>query len=143
MYDDMIEGGGGGGGGRPWPRGTKLADELDRRLAGDEPLDEVIDWWSNSWRAAIRLRKIFPHGDKDVQPKNFSDHEFAAFMASMLCGCGYEAENGNANKVTDLRWFWSNTGIDGAKVAADADYAWQLMEEWIERLERARAVLRS
>ena len=142
MYE-TIGSGGGGGDGRPRRRGTRLAPELDRRLAGDEPLDDIIDWWTDSWRAAIRLRKIFPHGDEHVQPKNFSDNEFAAFMASMLCGCGYEAENGNANKVTDLRWFWSNTGIDGAKVAADADYAWQLMEEWIERLERARAVLRN
>jgi hypothetical protein len=133
----------GGDDGRPWRRGTRLAPELDRRLAGDEPLDDIIDWWHESWRAALRLRKIFPHGDKDVQPKNFSDHEFAAFMASMLCGCSCEVERGNANKVVDLQWLWSNTGIDGAKVAADADYAWQLMEEFIERLERARAVLRS
>jgi hypothetical protein len=140
MYDDLIEG---GGGGRPWPRGTKLADELDRRLAGDEPLTKVINWWTDSWSATVSLHKIFPYGDKDIQPRNFSDHEFAAFMASMLCGCFYEAENGNAKKVTDLRWLRSNTGIDGAKVAADADYAWQLMEEWIERLERARAVLRN
>ena len=46
---DMI--GSSGGDGRPWRRGTRLAPELDRRLAGDEPLDEIICWWDDSWRA--------------------------------------------------------------------------------------------
>jgi hypothetical protein len=72
----------GGDDGRPRRRGTSLAPELDRRLAGDEPLDEIIRWWHDSWRAAVRLRKVFPHGDEHVQPKNFSDNELRR-----LCHC--------------------------------------------------------
>jgi hypothetical protein len=41
-----------GGDGRPWRRGTSLAAELDRKLAGDEPLTDVVVWWHDSWRAS-------------------------------------------------------------------------------------------
>ena len=33
----------GGSGEQPGRRGTSLAPELDRKLVGDEPLDEIID----------------------------------------------------------------------------------------------------
>jgi hypothetical protein len=42
-----VECGNGGGGGLPERRrGTRLAPELDAKLAGNEPLNTVIDWWS-------------------------------------------------------------------------------------------------
>ena len=41
MYSES--GGGGGGGRQPRRRGTSLAAELDRRLAGDEYLGDIID----------------------------------------------------------------------------------------------------
>jgi hypothetical protein len=57
-------------------------------LPGDEPLEEVIFWWDNSWRSALRLRKVDPHGDYHIQPKDFSDNELACFVIAITSGCG-------------------------------------------------------
>jgi hypothetical protein len=126
----------GGGDGRPWRRGTRLAPELDRRLAGDEPLDEIIGWWNDSWRAAIRLRKVFPHGDENVQPKNFSDNELAAFVINITSGCGID------DRGATLHWLWPMLGFDGARMS-DAAYAETVRDKYWTQLENARAALRN
>jgi hypothetical protein len=79
--------GGAGGDGRPWRRGTKLAAELDRRLAGAEDLCDVIFWWHDAWRAAVRLA-LKSRDTEDIQPWNFSDNELACFVIAMTSGCG-------------------------------------------------------
>jgi hypothetical protein len=61
--------------GRPWRRrGTSLAAELDRKLAGDEYLGDVISWWHDSWRATAGLYVKFVQGEDDFRPGRFSDH---------------------------------------------------------------------
>ena len=147
MYDDMIEGGGGGGGGRPWRRGTRLAPELDRRLAGDEPLDEVIIWWHDSWRAALRRRKVDPDGDYHAQPRNFSDNELACFVIAITSGCGSEAdEDGTAqhtaNQLAELQPLWTSLGFEGARMV-DPAYAKAVRDKYWTTLENARAAFRN
>jgi hypothetical protein len=102
MYE-TIGSGGGGDDGRPRRRGTSLAPELDRRLAGDEPLEEAIFWWHDSWRASVRLRKVLPHGDENVQPRNFSDNELACFVIAVTSGCGSEVDETDEDKATSIR----------------------------------------
>ena len=134
----------GGGDGRPWRRGTRLAPELDRRLAGDEPLEEAIFWWHDSWRAAVRLRKVFPHGDEHVQPKNFSDNELAAFVIAVTSGCGSEAGDDNtaaANKLAKSQRLWTQLGFEAAKMV-DPAYAGAVRDKYWTTLENARATLR-
>jgi hypothetical protein len=65
------DGGGGGGGFLPERRGTRLAAELDRRLASDEPLYGIVDWCIEAWCARVRVYLAFPNGggEGDVQPK--------------------------------------------------------------------------
>jgi hypothetical protein len=150
MYDDMIEGGGGGGG-LPPRRGTRLAAELDRRLAGNEPLDKIICWWDDSWRAAIRLREIFPHGDENVQPRNFSDNERACFVIVITSGCGGEADETDEDKATrihtakqlaGLQRLWIKLGFEGAKMV-DPAYAEAVRDKYWTTLENARTALQA
>jgi hypothetical protein len=142
---DRIES---GGDGRPWRRrGTSLAPELDRKLAGDEPLDEVIGWWISSWRAATGLYIKFVQGKEDIHPgrfsdhpSNFSDNEFAVFMVSVLSdGCGTVNSD---NRIADLHALGpSLLELDTAKLGDDA-YVGQGMRKYLERLIEARAALR-
>ena len=123
----------GDAGGGWQPRcGTRLAAELDRRLAGDEPLDEIIEWWDDAWRAAIRLRKVFPHGDENVQPRNFSDNELAVFVIAITSGCGID------DRGATLHWLWSMLGFDSARMS-DAAYAETVRDKYWTQLENARA----
>jgi hypothetical protein len=131
MYDEVI-GGGGGGDGRPWHRGTRLAAELDRRLAGDEPLDEVVIWWHDEWRAALRLRKVLSHGYDDIHPKNFSANEFAAFVIAVTISCD------DNDRGATLHWLWPVLGVDGTKMS-DATYAETVRNKFWTQLENARA----
>src|SRR6516225_4943672 len=91
----------------PRRRGTKLAPELDRRLGTNEDLVDVIEWWHEAWRAALRLSLTF-HRTEDCQPKNFSDNELAVFVLVMTSGCGID------NRGTELHWLWSMLGFDCA-----------------------------
>jgi hypothetical protein len=146
MYE-VIGGGDDRGDGRPWPRGTRLAPELDRRLAGDEPLDEIICWWDDSWRTAIRLRKVLPHGYEDIQPRNFSDNELACFVIAITSGCGSEAdEDGTAqhtaNQLAELQRLWTSLGFEGARMV-DPAYAKAVRDKYWTTLENARAAFRN
>ena len=142
---DMI--GSSGGDGRPWRRGTRLAPELDRRLAGDEPLDEIICWWDDSWRTAIRLRKVLPHGYEDIQPRNFSDNELACFIIAITSGCdSSEADETTrirtANQLAGLQRLWTKLGFEGAKMV-DPAYAKAVRDKYWTTLENARAAFRN
>jgi hypothetical protein len=145
MYDDFENGGGGGGGGgQPRKRGTSLAVELDRKLAGDEYLGDIIDWWDDSWRARARLYVKFVGGNENIRhgnfsdhPDNFSDNESAVHMVCVLSGCGRDN-----NRIADLDFLWSRRGIDSAKLADDT-YVSQLMQKFIAKLENARTELRN
>jgi len=138
--------GSGGGDGQPRRRGTRLATELDRRLAGDEFLGDVIDWWSNTWRASGELYMTFAYGDEAIRPSvfsdhlaNFSDNEFTCFMISTLSGCcGGDGDDG---RVAKLDFLWPMAGLDGAKMT-DTAYARQVMLKFITKLEAARTELR-
>jgi hypothetical protein len=139
-----VEGGNtGGGGGRRLPerRGTRLALELDRRLASDEPLDKVIGWWHDAWRSALHLFVMFAAASgnealvAEFQPENFSDNEYAVFIVSMLSGCGVD------DRATALHWFWPKVGLDAAKVTEPA-YAQGAMGRFLDRLLAARAELK-
>jgi hypothetical protein len=150
MYDD-FEIGGGDGDGRPWRRGTRLAPELDRRLAGDEDLCDIIDWWHDSWRANLRLRKVDPQGDYHVQPKNFSDNELACFVIAVTSGCGSEPDQTEEDKATSLRtanqlaevqWLCAKLGFEAAKMV-DPAYAYAARDKYWTTLENARAASRN
>jgi hypothetical protein len=136
-----VEGGNGsGGGGRPERRkGTRLAPELDRRLAGDEPLDKAIEWWHDEWRGATRMHIAFAFGNEAIvdgfQPVNFSDNEFAVFMIATLSGCGVD------DRAAQLHWLWPMAGLDAAKMT-DATYAREAMGKYIDQLIAARTELR-
>jgi hypothetical protein len=137
-----VEGSVGGGGGR-WPerRGTRLAPELDRKLAGDEPLNEVIHWWDEEWRAAVRLRRVLPHGDENVQPRNFSDNELAAFVIAITSGCGSGPDGKNTIKqLAELQWLWTKLGFEVVRMS-DATYAEAVRDKYWTQLETARAEL--
>ena len=123
----------------PWRRGTRLAAELDRRLAGDESLDNVVDWWTAEWCNRARLRVEFPDGggDGDVQPVNFSANEHTVFMISTLNG-----RYGADDKTVVIHSLWPMAEVDGARIMTDAAYARQVMKKYIERLVAARAELR-
>jgi hypothetical protein len=144
MYDLGGESGGGGGndGRPPRRRGTKLAPELDRRLAGDEDVGNIIGWWHDTWRETTRMHIDFSAGSKAaveaLQPRNFSDNEIICFMISMLSGCcGDEYDDGRA---IYLRSIWPKLGFDDAKML-DPAYAREAMGKYIDRLIAARATL--
>jgi hypothetical protein len=86
---DMLEitGGGGGGGKQPRRHGTKLAPELNRRLASDEDLCNIIRWWHHAWRETTRMHIKFTAGSEAaveaLQPRNFSDNELACFVTAI------------------------------------------------------------
>jgi hypothetical protein len=140
MYDEGIEGGGGGGRRPERRKGTRLAPELDRRLAGDEPLDAIIGWWDDKWHSATRMLLMFAatSGNESVieefQPGNFSDTEYAVFLISLLSGCSVD------DRATQLHWFWPKVGLDAAKMT-DPAYAQGAMGRFIDRLLAARAEL--
>jgi hypothetical protein len=145
MYGTLGSGGGGGGG-EPRRRGTSLAAELDRRLAGDEFLGDVIDWWSNTWRARAELYMKFTHGDEAIRPDVFSDHlanfsnnEFAVYMISVISGCGSDNLD---NRIAELYTLAPMLGLDSAKLADDA-YVREIARKFIAKLEAARTELRN
>jgi hypothetical protein len=82
-----------------------------------------------------------PARDENVQPRNFSDNEFAAFMISMICGCNYEINERDVKKVADLQWLWSNTELDCARMS-DAAYTETVQDKYWTQLENAREALR-
>jgi hypothetical protein len=67
-------------------KGSKVAPELDRKLAGDEPLLEVADWYTKTHFA-------LPGPDLDeyllLYGMDFTAKEFAALS---LCREGYQSE---------------------------------------------------
>jgi hypothetical protein len=112
MYVESGNGGGGGGGHLPERRGTRFAPELDRRLAGNEPLSAVLNWWDDEWRAAMRVQVEFSSSMKDpgikaLRPENFSDNEWLAFTFSALnsCYCGADPSEYSES-------YWPMLGID-------------------------------
>jgi hypothetical protein len=119
----------------PRRRGTKLAPELDRRLGTNEDLVDVIEWWHEAWRAALRLSLTF-HRTEDCQPKNFSDNELAVFVLVMTSGCGID------NRGTELHWLWSMLGFDCAKMS-DPGYAETVQDKYWTRLEAFREAQRN
>ena len=121
----------------PRRRGTKLAPELDRRLGTNEDLVDVIEWWHEAWRAALRLSLTF-RITGDCQPKNFSDNELAVHVISLVSGCG---DDNADNRIANLDFLWPHLGLDGAKLA-DPAYVEQVILEFIAKLETARTELR-
>jgi hypothetical protein len=138
----MYVGEGNSGGGRPErPRGTRFAAELDRRLASDEPLHAIIDWWNDERRRVFDTLLTFASASGDVslveefQPGNFSDNEHSVFLICILSGCSAD------DRATQLHWFWPKIGLDAAKMT-DPAYAHEAMGRFIDRLLAARVELR-
>jgi hypothetical protein len=128
MYDK--DGGGGGDGRRPprRRRGTKLALELDRRLASHEDLGDIIEWWDDTWHGTTRLHIEFSAGSEetveDLEPRKFSDNEFMCFMISMLSGCSID------DRDTALHWLWPMLGLDAAKTTDPAYAREAMLKHW-------------
>jgi hypothetical protein len=145
--DNMLEiTGGGGGDGRPRRRrGTKLAPELNRRLAGDEDLCNIIRWWHNAWRETTRMHIKFTAGSEAaveaLQPRNFSDNELACFVTAISiivitsgC-CGDKHDDGRAIYLR------SKLGLNAKML--DPAYVRKVMREYVGKLIAARAELRA
>jgi hypothetical protein len=123
-----------------------LAPELDRRLASDEFLGDIIEWWSDTWRAKAGLYMTFAYGDEAIHPSNFADHlgnfsdnELAVYIIAVISGCGSCCDD---NRVAELRSFGpSKLGLDSEKLTDDA-YVKQVMAKYINKLEAARTELR-
>jgi hypothetical protein len=64
-------------------------------------------------------------------------------MISMICGCSQQIDEGNAAKaVADLKWLWSNTELDAARMS-DPAYVEAVQDKYWKTLEDAREALRS
>jgi hypothetical protein len=117
------------------------SDELDRRLASDEDLGDIVVWWHDTWRGTTRTHIDFSAGSEAaieaLQPENFSDNEVMCFMISMLIGCcGDEYDDGRA---IYLRSVWPKLGLD-AKMLEPA-HAREAMRKYMRWLIAARAAL--
>jgi hypothetical protein len=120
----------GGSGEQPGRRGTSLAPELDRKLVGDEPLDEIIGWWSSS---AARFRKEI------TNLHDLSDNELAVHTIGLVSGCG---DDNADNRIANLDFLWPQLGLDGAKLA-DPAYVEQVILKFIAKLKAVRIELRT
>jgi hypothetical protein len=115
--------------GQPGRRGTSLAPELDRKLVGDEPLDEIVRWWSSS---AARFR------NEIANLHDLSDNELAVHTIALVSGCG---DDNADNRIANLDFLWPQLGLDGAKLA-DSAYVEQVILKLIAKLEAVRIELR-
>jgi hypothetical protein len=127
-----IDGGVGGYGVGDWPGrrggGTKLAAELDRRLAGDEPLIDIIGWWTEAWRAAAGLYLVSANGDEGILSENFSANEHTVYILATVSGCD------DPDRVSELQSLWPQEGIDGARMLKDLAYVQQLVKDYLTAL---------
>jgi hypothetical protein len=127
----------------PPRRGASLAAELDRRLAGDELLSDIVLWWSEAWRTAVSLSAVSsPHGGESIRPENFSEsfskNEFTCYIISTISDFAYSDDDDDADdRIVKLQPFWSMVGLDGAKMA-DSAYVQQVMQIYMRLLMVAR-----
>jgi hypothetical protein len=58
-------------------RGSPFAAELDRRLAGDEPLTNVVAWWRTSYREWCEPQPFADEGGPSIA--DLSENEDSVF----------------------------------------------------------------
>jgi hypothetical protein len=75
------DGGDGGGGRQPTPerrQGSPFAKELDERLAGDEPLVNVVTWWPRAyWPWAEAQPPVHEGGPSTNELSDNEEHVYA------------------------------------------------------------------
>jgi hypothetical protein len=63
-------------------QGSPFAAELDRRLAGDEPLVDVVNWWETAYTEWRMSQPLLSEDNPHVA--DLTEHEMAVFGIGIM-----------------------------------------------------------
>ena len=123
----------------PRPRGSPLATELERRLGGNEPLADVVNWWYpqyREWHANNNITGIGDLSDNEVLLHGLV-HAWSLVSKSETLT---EADTDSANANPDVQACWNKVRQARATLRTARKRMANITQELRRRIDRREPI---